>query len=329
MTGIFGYLTDEVFARYHVKLQFRDRVVGGIPSNRQLIEGWLRSKLGITREQELQEIAVQTLKELGIETELLGDGESGTVASYKSISAAADAIAKKSNTCMFKRDASGLYLEQRAIKAMLKESAAVQFPGAVAQKGAGTYKWGPTGKAPRGGVAEWVFIEPSRVPLGVVKATDIDLSIGHITGPQGPRSTLDYYEYVERAIIEFDLMVLENRVPIEKWPYLWRYAEENGLGAKRSQGFGQFDVLAWDPLNDMARKALEQFHADRERFRRSGQGNGVGPARRGDRVRQPTGSRAPDRRPPARVDGPRDGRRLAGDAARGPAWHPRRDRRSA
>ena len=85
--------------------------------------------------------------------------------------------------------------------------------------------------------------------LGVSEPTGIDLSIGHITGPQGPRSTLDYYEFVERPEVSFEVMVLEDRVPTESWPQIWRYAQENGLGAKRSQGFGRFDVLGWDRRN--------------------------------------------------------------------------------
>lgn len=250
--GIFSHTTDDLFAIYRLRLRFRDRVVGGTPSSKELIEAWLRTKLGISKEEELKRMALQTLKELGLEPEVFGAEADAEDVSFENIAQAAEIIAKKSNTTMFKRDVNGLYIEQRAVKAMLKEGAAILFPGS-AGAGMRAHKWGATGKAPKGAITEWVFIEPDHISLGVQDATAVDLSIGHISTPKGPRSTLDYYEYVDRPTIEFTVMVLQNRVPAAAWPALWRYTEENGLGAKRSQGFGRFDVLAWDPMNGLAK----------------------------------------------------------------------------
>lgn len=121
MVSIFAHINDEIFATYHVTLQFLDRVVGGTPSSKQLIEAWLRHKMGISREQELQQLTLQTLRELGLEPEVFAtpDGQTPESISFTSLSQAAEVIAKKSNTTMFKRDSNGLYLEQRACKAML------------------------------------------------------------------------------------------------------------------------------------------------------------------------------------------------------------------
>lgn len=257
MPGIFDHYRDEVFATYALELRFRDRVVGGIPANRKLIEAWLRTKMGITAEEEVQALTVETLKELGLESD--GVFEEGQPQTFENIAAASEAIAKKSHLTMFKRDDRGLYLESRIVKAMLKEQVAVLYPGSVAaatdrERDAELkqHRWGQTGKGPRSAIAEWVAIEPDRIHLGVMEPTGIDLSVGHITGPQGPRSTLDLYEYVERAAIGFTVMVLQDRVRDLYWPHIWVAAQEGGLGSKRSQGFGRFDVLRWERIRGYA-----------------------------------------------------------------------------
>lgn len=250
MPGIFDDVASDLFATYRARLRFRGRVVGGTPSNPKLIEGWLRAKMGVSQEQEVRNLTIQTLRDLGLEQELF-DGDEVRL---DTLTAASEAIAQKSNTTMFKRDRDGLYIESRAVKAMLKEAVAVLFPGSVNGKASEreetgpvrVHKWGQTGKGPRSATAEWVFVNPDHISLGVANPTAIDLSIGHITGKDGPRSTLDYYEYVEHAAVTFDVMVLQDRVPVDRWPQIWRYAQENGLGAKRSQGFGRFDIEGWE-----------------------------------------------------------------------------------
>jgi hypothetical protein len=241
MAGIFDTVASDLFVPYTVRLRFRDRVVGGTPSNPKLIEGWLRAKMGVTQEQEVRNLTIQTLRDLGVSDEVFENPEDIT---FETLEAASEAIASKSNTTMFKRDANGLYIESRIVKAMLKECVAIVFPG-----GTGGNKWGDTKKGPKNATAEWVFVNPDHIALGVTAPTGVDLSIGHISGPQGPRSTLDYYEYVEQAEVTFEVVVLQDRVDQKHWPSIWRYAQENGLGAKRSQGFGRFDVLAWDRRN--------------------------------------------------------------------------------
>jgi hypothetical protein len=255
--GIFDDVASDLFVTYRATLRFRSRVVGGTPSNPKLIEGWLRAKMGVSQEEEVRNLTQQTLRDLGLEGEVF-DGDD---VRFDTLAAASEAIAAKSNTTMFKRDQDGLYLESRAVKAMLKEAVAVLFPGSVNGKASEreetapgkVHKWGQTGKGPRSATAEWVFVNPDKIHLGTNEPTGIDLAIGHINSKDGPRSTLDYYEYVDQASISFDVMVLQDRVPVDRWPQIWRYAQENGLGAKRSQGFGRFDILQWDRASSSIR----------------------------------------------------------------------------
>lgn len=248
--GIFDDAASDLFTTYRVTLRFRDRIVGGTPSNPKLIEGWLRAKMGVSQQEEIRSLTLQTLRELGLEDAVF----EGDDVRFDTLAAASEAIAKKSNMCMFKRDMDGLYIEERQVKAMLKEAVAVLFPGSTQGKDSeremnGTskvHRWGQTSKGPRSATAEWVFVSPGRIHLGVTEPTGVDLSIGHIKDRDGTRSTLDYYEYVEQPVITFDVMVLLDRVPLERWPQIWRYAQENGLGAKRSQGFGRFDIEGWE-----------------------------------------------------------------------------------
>lgn len=249
MAGIFDTEPSDLFIRYRCRLQFRDRVVGGTPSNPRMIEGWLRTKMGLTQEAEVRALTKQTLIELGVDAEIFADDADEDIR-FETLQQASEAIAKHSNTTMFKRDQDGLYLEARAVKAMLKEAVNILYAGERWNKRPGAPGKADTGgKAPRSTVAESVFVEPQHISLGVFEPSGIDLAIGHIVGPQGPRSTLSYYEYVERATIEFVVLVLKDRVDPKRWPDIWRLAQENALGAKRSQSMGQFDVLHWERLN--------------------------------------------------------------------------------
>lgn len=244
MLGIFDDQTSELFIRYRCRLQFRSRVVGGTPSNARMIEGWIRTKMGVTQEAEVRALTKQTLIDLGVDPEVFDDDADEDVR-FETLQQASEMLAKHSNTTMFKRDTDGLYLEGRVVKAMLKETVNVLFAGTDPWGKHGSYR----GKGARNATAEWVFIADDHISLGVREPSGVDLSIGHISGPQGKRSTLSYYEYVDGATIQFDVLVLKDRVEVKHWPEIWRYCQESGLGAKRSQGMGQFDVLAWERLN--------------------------------------------------------------------------------
>lgn len=241
MTSIFASQKANLFRNYTAEIEFRGRIVGATPSDPKLIEGWLRSKMGLTREDEIREMTVRTLVDLGL---YATENEDELDTTFGSLAQAAEAIAKKSQTQRFKRDEHGLYIEDRIVKAMLREAVNILFPY-QAPNNAG--KWGVTRKAARSFFVERVFVNPAKIYLGASEPTGIDLFVGHVSGPQGPRSTLGYYEYVERARCTFDVIVMKDEVKDEQWGEIWALAEEIGLGAMRSQSFGRFDVLAWGP----------------------------------------------------------------------------------
>lgn len=203
--------------------------MGGVPKDPKLIEGWLRAKAGITDTEEIRMVLLRTLAEQGADV--------SPEMTYEEVEAAAEKIAGSKETTGFKRGEHGLYIEARQVKAALKESTNILFAG---------QRVGPTKKGPRSYLAENVFVAPDQIWLDRTEPDGIEMVIGHVSGPQGPRSTLGYHEYTLRSAIEFDVLVTHDVIPHDWWPELWTHMEENAIGALRSQGYGKFDILAWN-----------------------------------------------------------------------------------
>lgn len=236
MTSIFADKKTEVFTRYGVTLQFRSRVLGGIPKDPKLIEGWLRSKAGIDDAEEVRQAMLRTLIELG--AEVTPD------MTFEQLEEASNHLAAVKQTQGFKLDGGGLFVEDRQVKAMLRESVNILYAGE---------RWGTTKKGPKNFFNERVFVDPERIHFTrdgqPVKEPDgVELMIVHIEDARGRRSSLAYHEYLERVEMSFDVIVLQNLIEAHRWPELWIHAEENGFGASRSQSFGRFDVTRWERL---------------------------------------------------------------------------------
>lgn len=241
--GIFSDQTAHIWTTYHARITFRDRLMGGVPKDPKVIEGWLRAKAGIESEEEIKQATLRTLLELGADVR--------ADMSFEEMQRASEALAAQRSTNGFKQDERGLYIESRVIKAMLKEACAILFPY---QATGNAGKWGVTKKAARALLAERVFIDPDKVYLGRKEPDGVELMIGHVSIPgKGTVGTLTYHEYVTQATIDFQCKVSQDMVPLDKWPELWSFAEENGLGALRSQGFGRFDIWVWEPMPVNAR----------------------------------------------------------------------------
>lgn len=222
-----------VFTRYAVRLQFRSFVMGGIPRDPKIVEGWLRTRMGLSdKGEELRQATIRTLIERGVE------GVSEDM-SFEQLEELSKGLAAEKQTNGFKRDADGLVLETRAVKAGLKEWVNILYAG---------QRVGPTKKGPKSYAAERVFLVGDLIPLGRQEPDGVHLFIGHTSGPSGPKSNLTLYEYCHRPAIAFELLVAEDSIPHDWWPRIWPIGEENGLGALRSQGFGRFSVTHWERL---------------------------------------------------------------------------------
>ena len=232
--------TSSDWKGYEATLQFTGRLVGGNPSDPELVEGWLKANLGISDEDQLR---AWTLKHLA-ETQ----GIDPTSATDDDIARAMSQNALEKKAQVFKRTRDGEpYIEGRHIKAMVKEAIGIAYPR-------GEHKWGQYrgknglvgGKEPKSYAAERVSIP--ELPYIVGEDVDgVELAVGHLKDWRGEtRSTLGYFEYVTQPTLTFRLEVLDDCITEEQWARIFSTAERNGLGARRSQGSGQFLVTSWD-----------------------------------------------------------------------------------
>jgi hypothetical protein len=230
-TDLVGVLDhhSQLFTRYTASLAFRDKLLGGVPKDPKLIEGWLRAKAGIDDADELREAMLRTLAEVGIDVQ--------RDMSYDELMHASEAVAARRLTTGFKVGDEGLYVEARQVKALLKESTNTLFGGE---------RWGPTRKGPKSFLAERVFVEPEQLWLGFKQPSGVELIVGHLNGPAGPQSTLGYHEYVSRPTVEFSIWVVRDLVTPAQWADIWVLAQQIGLGAVRSQGYGRFQLVGWE-----------------------------------------------------------------------------------
>jgi hypothetical protein len=246
--GIFDD-TTQLFTTYHARIVFREKLMGGVPKDPAVIEAWIRTKTGEPRDvrsDELRRLVIRSLMDLGA-TNLNED-----MTYDEAMQKASEQVAEMKSTNGFKFDARGPFIEARQVKAMLKENVNILFAG---------QRRGPTKKGAKAFLAERVFVQPDKIHLGVLEPTGVEMFVGHVSGPTGPRSTLTYYEYVECAIADFDIKVTEDAIPAEDWPQIWVQAQENGLGALRSQGHGTFDITAWDKCTPKCKRCVERIAA--------------------------------------------------------------------
>lgn len=224
-------MTSSVFARHHLDAyphRFAATILvgslgGGIPTDPNVAEGWLRSKLTADSDDVIRAQVATTMAERGVDVEQ-----------------AAAEVASARHLIGFKRDLSGgLYIEGRQVKACIKEGFAIAAAaGRIKARG-----WGRTSKGINGWVAEHIFVPEDSVPLGVDEPTGISQSF-----PKSRfGSSISLMEYVEGAALDFTVISDHDFSP-EEWAAMWVTAEQNGIGAARSQGFGRFNVVRWDPV---------------------------------------------------------------------------------
>ena len=134
---------------------------GGTPTDPNVAEGWLRSKLGVGKDDLIREAVAEIMVERGVDAE-----------------AAAEIVAANRHLNGFKRDERGLYIEGRQLKSAIKEAANIRWPNGrwsfdkngrvrlvIKTDGEKT-----SGKITRSFIAEHVSVQDVRVPLGVVGA---------------------------------------------------------------------------------------------------------------------------------------------------------------
>jgi len=216
----FNNHTDGLWNHVLVKLRFHDKLAGGIPRNEEVIRSWIESKNKELSATEREKLVQATLVELPEMTEEKSEKHREG----------------------FKSDGHGLYIENRCIKAMLKEAGNV-MKGVLEKSGL------------KSKISERVFVLGDRTHLHLDAPTGTDERVVHAMTMQGPRTSIRLVDYAENAEISFVVAVLDDpsnkmRVTIDEVAELLRYAQLNGLGALRSQGYGQFSVAEFRVLGE-------------------------------------------------------------------------------
>ncbi|HEY8977707.1 MAG TPA: hypothetical protein VIN75_26065 [Burkholderiaceae bacterium] len=199
-------------------------LAGGTPSDPNVAEGWLRTKLA-DKNDLIRDAVAEVMAERGITAE-----------------EAARELDRLKHLNGFRKDperGGELYIEGRHLKAGIKEAASV-----ARAVGKLPDRWGKTNKGILGFVSEHIQVVEDRLHLGVTEASDVLQSFpkNARTGQTG----IQYTEIVRDAKLDFTL-ITDHKFSDEEWAMLWLTAEQQGIGASRSQGFGRYEVVRWGP----------------------------------------------------------------------------------
>lgn len=220
---------ESVFAKKHAERYNRryqatllvDYLVGGIPSDPKVAEGWIKKNLGIENDELVAEMVAKTMLERNIE---MGD--------------AIDEVVKTVKVNGFKRDSQGLYFETRNVMAAIKEASNICWP---------KRKWGPSSKGTRSYWVEHVFPQRAPLHLGQMEPDGIHQRFVHTWRGDG----IQYEEYVQEAKLSFELYTDadEKTITEDDFATLWACGEDQGIGSSRGVGYGRYTVVGWDRIS--------------------------------------------------------------------------------
>src|SRR5262245_12530449 len=249
-------MTESVFTSYDdSSYPFRfageltlEAIVGGFPSDPKVAEGWLRSKLQATDDR-IRELVAQTMTDRNVTAEEATKivNEMKNLNGFKRDRFSATAIVEQEKAMtdgnLSQEEAlriGELYVEGRQLKAAIKEAASV----AVAADKLEMTGWGKTRKWLTNYLPEHIFVVEDKLHLGVTQPTGVFQQFVHTH--RG--SSIQYQEYVEQATIRFTV-VTDHPFTKRDWAMLWTTGEKQGLGASRSQGYGQYKVTKWEDIS--------------------------------------------------------------------------------
>jgi hypothetical protein len=239
MDSVFEQFRGEAWPfKYHVQLTV-PVIAGGVPVNKNVAEGWLRTKLGEQSDDVIRDQVAKVMAEMGV-----------------SVEEATEAVNDKRHLNSFKRELKredeegnplpprGFYVEGRQVKAMLKEAVNV----AVAADKLVSRGWGTTNKGIQSFVAEHVVVDDTVVFLGpegarVYEASETVQRFVHTWRGTG----IQYEDVVNDAVLEFTVLT-DWEISERDWAMIFLTGEEQGIGASRSQSYGKFRVTGFKQI---------------------------------------------------------------------------------
>ena len=242
-----------------VELEFNDGVLGGNPKHpdvfRMHIESRLRreakaaQKRGDTppSEERIQEIIARSM------AEMFGENVEETIANEQ-----------EKNHTTFKYNEFGPYIETRQIKAMLREMMSTLGITMSKRGSKQTYQHllavqacDEEGQPFEGELMNQLNFE--RYDDIVEEVDDHVVMCAHVIGPQGPRSCIKHHDRICNAKVRF-LIRAPADMPKSRATAVIRdkeiikmlaHAQNDGLGASRSQGYGKFTIVRLERLTNI------------------------------------------------------------------------------
>lgn len=202
-------------------------LVGGTPSDPEIIEAWIRTKTQ-NKDEMLREAVAKTMEERGCTLE---EAESEVAKQMRNLNG-------------FKRDPEhGLYIEGRQLKSGIREAASIAAAtGNLPNRG-----WGKTNAGVQKWAREHIFVVEERLYLSRYE-TDEPIRVADGVAqrfiPKWNVTGIQYEEYVKDVTVNFTV-VSDHKFSEEEWAAIWITGQHQGLGASRSQGFGTYTVTEW------------------------------------------------------------------------------------
>lgn len=235
--NVFAHHINAVYKyRFAGEIQI-ERLMGGTPTDKKVAEGWLKTKMGLDKE----DIIAQAVQEV-------------MVARGVNEADAMEEVNNRRHLNGFKKDPDdGLYIEGRHLKAALKEAASVAR--AVDNLAS---RYGATKKGTLSFVAEHIVVVEDKLFIGqrnpeTGKVEPVHEPSGIIQSfPRNPitrQTGIQYTEHVDDAVVGFTIASDYPWLP-EEWATIWVTGGSQGIGASRSQGYGRYVVTRWDPIGE-------------------------------------------------------------------------------
>ena len=216
-----------LFQYNYAELKFRDKLYGTLPGDKDIFEGWMRSKFDDPENTE------NTAKDLDLDKEI------------------------EEKTTTFRCDDVGIYVHAYQIKAMIAQCASlleltINKRGSKQTLKEGTFIKGIN--AQNEFSSDKVYLLPYRK-----EADGTDTFTGTVSGPQGSRSIISHVHFCQEPTIQFQMWMLQNRMQasnrgkklnFEDFQNIFELAQEVGLGGNRNHEVGKFDLIKFCPWDE-------------------------------------------------------------------------------
>lgn len=230
-------IETELYDEYLIQFRTDNKLLGGWPKNpiEELALLKARFNQGLIREETYQ-AALDAVQEQSSD-----DPEAETES------------AKLRAWTGFRTDEKGIYIGSRQVKAAMRESASVlgliantRGSKQIVQHAFFAY-----------GTEQRDCVRMYREPYGtqdrtlVMQPDGYEQLVAHVIGPQGPRSTIKFHDFVEDVYFECRLLVSDykGRVKMDRYiAPLLVHMQKNGLGCSRSQGYGRLQLIDCDQV---------------------------------------------------------------------------------